>query len=89
MNSMKNKIFQALVVDRKEKTAAQLAAQLNTSTKSVAARISELRDEGYSIYANQRTDSSNRTKTFYRHGSPTRATVAAGRLMQKIVRQVA
>lgn len=78
------KIFNALVVDGSRKTAAQLAAQLGTSTNAVRARISELRDRGYAIYANKRTDSKGRVKTFYRHGTPTRAIVAAGRLFAKL-----
>lgn len=76
--NMKQKIFQTIVADRKERTAAQLAAQLKTTEGTVAARISELRAEGYSIYANKRTDTAGRTKTFYRLGTPKRAIVALG-----------
>jgi predicted ArsR family transcriptional regulator len=84
--TMKQKIFQALVTERKQKTLAQLAAQLGTSEGTVSARISEIRDEGYAIYANKRTDKSGRTKTFYRHGSPRRSEVAAGRLLMKALK---
>ena len=84
--TMKEKIFKALVVEGKQKTAAQLAAQLGTTATTVAARISEIRDEGYSIYANKRTDTKGRVKTFYRHGSPRRAEVAAGRALLKAMR---
>lgn len=67
--SMKRKIFQALVVEGKQKTAAQLAAQLNTTRATVVARISEIRSEirglGYTIKASKRTDTVGRTKTFY------------------------
>lgn len=86
--SMKQTIFQALVVERKQKTAAQLAAQLKTTPATVMARISEIRDEGYAIYANRRTDTAGRTKTFYRVGTPTREMVRAGRLMTKLLRQL-
>jgi len=83
--SMKQKIFTALVVQGKQKTAAQLAAQLGTTTKAVAARISEIRDEGFAIYANRRTDGSGRTKYFYSHGNPTRAQIRMGRALQKVL----
>lgn len=85
--SMKQKIFQALVVDRKQKTAAQLAAQLKTTTGTVTARISEIRDEGFAIYANKRVDTKGRAKTFYRHGSPSREQLIAGRAILKVLKQ--
>lgn len=78
------KIFNALVVEGQQKTAAQLAAQLGTSTNAVRARVSEIRDAGYAIYANKRTDTKGRVKRFYRHGAPTRSLIAAGRLFQKL-----
>ena len=81
--TMKQKIFEALVTNGNQKTLAQLAAQLKTTEGTVAARISEIRDEGYAIYANKRTDTCGRTKTFYRHGAPSRAVVAAGRMLMK------
>ena len=84
--TMKETIFNALVVEGKQKTAAQLAAQVKASESTVIARISEIRDEGYAIYANKRTDTAGRTKTFYRHGTPRRALVAAGRLLEKMTR---
>lgn len=83
--SMKQKIFTALVVDRKQKTAAQLAYQLGTTTKTVAARISELRDAGYVIKTSRKVDSKGRVKYFYRHGNPNRLMVQAGRMMMKAV----
>jgi len=57
-------------------TAAQLEAWL--SVGNVRATISDLRFDGYAIYANRNTDSKGRTKTFYRLGRPSRAIVAAG-----------
>jgi len=77
--TLKQKIFQVLVTEGKQRTAAQLAAQLKTTAGTVVARISELRDEGYTIHSNQRTDKAGRTKTFYRYGAPTRNQIAAGR----------
>jgi len=83
--SMKQKIFEALVKQGKEKTAAQLAAQLGTTPKSVAARVSEIRDEGYVIYSNRQTDTKGRVKYFYRHSVPTRAMIRAGRTLFKAI----
>jgi predicted ArsR family transcriptional regulator len=85
--TLKDKIFTALVTNRKQKTPAQLAAQLNTTKRSVAARISELRDDGYCIYTVKRTDTAGRTKTFYYHGVPDNSIVALGRLLIKAARQ--
>ena len=76
--SMKQTIFTRLVTENKQRTLAQLAAELDTTEGTVAARISEIRHDGYPIYANKRVDTKGRVKTFYRHGSPTKAVVAAG-----------
>lgn len=77
--SIFDKVFTALVVEGKEKTAKQMAAQFGTTTGCVQARISELRTQGgFPIYANKRTDTKGRVKTFYRLGSPTRSVIAAG-----------
>ena len=38
--NMKQKIFQQLVTEGKQKTAAQLAAQYNTTEATIKARIS-------------------------------------------------
>ena len=86
--TMYNKIFQTLVVEGKQRTAAQLAAQLNTTPNSVAARVSEIRDAGYAIYSNACTDTAGRTKYFYRHGAPSRKMVAAGREAKKLLREL-
>lgn len=57
-------------------TAKQIASRFNVGNPHDAVR--QLRMKGFSIYANQRTNSKGATKTFYRLGTPTRATVAAG-----------
>lgn len=57
-------------------TAKQIGARFNVGNPHDAVR--QLRMKGFSIYANQRTNSKGSTKTFYRLGTPTRATVAAG-----------
>jgi|TARA_R110002050_G_scaffold3762_2_gene19587 hypothetical protein len=77
--SLFDKVFNTLVVEGNERTAAQLANFYGTTVGSVQARISEIRTKmGFAVYANKRTDSNGRTKTFYRVGTPTRAVVAAG-----------
>lgn len=54
-------------------TAGQLAGLFSTTEATVAARISELRAQGYSIYSNVAKNG----KTAYRLGAPSRAMVAA------------
>jgi transcription initiation factor IIE alpha subunit len=77
--SIFNKVFNTLVVEGKEASAKQMANYFGTTVGTVQARISEIRTQkGIAVYENQRTDSNNRTTTFYRVGTPTRAVVAAG-----------
>jgi hypothetical protein len=77
--SLIDKVFNLVVVEGREVSAKQMASYFGTSTSSIAARISELRTrEGFAIYANKRTDTKGRVTTFYRHGTPSRAVVAAG-----------
>lgn len=54
-------------------TAGQLAGLFGTTEATVAARISELRSMGYSIYSN----TAKNGKTAYRLGTPSRRMVAA------------
>jgi len=53
-------------------TAGQLAGLVNTTVPSVRARVSELRAEGYAVYAKTRK---NDNKTFYSLGRPNREMV--------------
>jgi|TARA_R110001592_G_scaffold122350_3_gene329005 predicted ArsR family transcriptional regulator len=77
--SLFDKVFNTLVVEKNERTAAQMASFYNSTPASIKARISEIRlNSGVAVYANKKTDSQGRTKTFYRAGTPTRAVVAAG-----------
>lgn len=57
-------------------TAAQIMARFDVA--NVRATVSDLRMDGFAIYANLHTDTKGRTKTFYRLSTPTRAVVAAG-----------
>lgn len=87
--SMKNAIFNSLVVEGKQKSPGQLAAQFGTSRNSIAARISEIRDDGYAIYTNRHVDSKGRVTSYYRHGRPSRAMVVAARQMFKMLNTAA
>ena len=69
-------VLEALKNNEAGVTAAQLEAWLHIG--NVRATVSDLRFEGYAIYANRKTDTKGRTKTFYRLGRPSRAIVAAG-----------
>ncbi len=57
-------------------TAAQIANWY--SIGNVTATVSDLRMDGFAIYANRTTDTKGRVKTFFRLGTPSRAVVAAG-----------
>ena len=46
--------------------------------KNPTATVSDLRYEGFALYANKRKDSKGRMTTKYRLGTPSRAIVAAG-----------
>ena len=57
-------------------TVAQARARFGIS--NVAARINELREEGYAIYTNTKKLSDGRKITFYRLGTPSKQVIAAG-----------
>jgi hypothetical protein len=63
------------------KAGEQLTAKQITSRFGIAnptATVSDIRDQGYAIYANKRTNSLGDTYTKYRLGTPSRRIVAAG-----------
>ena len=72
----KAQVLGALQSNDRGLTAAQITARFGVG--NVRATISDLRMDGFAIYANQSTDSKGRVKTFYRLGTPSRAVVAAG-----------
>ena len=57
-------------------TAAQIKARFGV--KNPTATVSDLRYNGFAIYANKHTDTKGRVSTKYRLGKPSRAIVAAG-----------
>jgi biotin operon repressor len=70
--SLQNSVLKTLKSGR-QFTAGQMAGLFGTSETSVAARISELRAQGYSIYSN----TAKNGKTAYRLGTPSRRMIAA------------
>lgn len=57
-------------------TAAQISQRFGIGNPR--ATVSDLRFDGFAIYANQRKDSTGRVTTSYRLGTPSREIVAAG-----------
>ena len=71
----KTRLLEALVAGERL-TAKQIAHRFNIANPT--ATISDLRFEGFSIYANRHVDTKGRVTTKYRLGRPSRAVVAAG-----------
>lgn len=59
-----------------ELTAAQISQRFGI--KNPRATVSDLRFQGFAIYANQHVDTKGRETTKYRLGTPSREVVAAG-----------
>jgi hypothetical protein len=57
-------------------TAKQIAARFSIANPT--ATVSDIRDQGYAIYANRHVDTKGRVTTKYRLGTPTRRIIAAG-----------
>lgn len=68
------RLFKALVLDREVLTPAQITKRFGI--KNPTATISEIRQRGYAIYANQRTAGNNVAVTEYKHGEASRKMVA-------------
>jgi predicted ArsR family transcriptional regulator len=70
------RVLEALKANNRGLTAAQIEARFGVG--NARSTVSALRMKGFAIYANKKTDTKGRTKTFYRLGNPNRAVVAAG-----------
>jgi len=68
----KNERILRLLESGNRYTAAQLAGMTDTTIKSVHARVSELRRDGFAVYARTRKSDG---KTFYSLGRPNRTMV--------------
>ncbi len=69
--SIQSKVLKTLK-SGKQFTGGQMAGIFNTTEGTIAARISELRAQGYAIYSN----TAKNGKTAYRLGRPSREMVA-------------
>jgi len=70
------RVIAALQTDSKGLTAAQMKSRFGVANPT--ATVTTLRQKGYAIYANRRTNKGGETRTFYRLGTPSQAIVAAG-----------
>jgi predicted ArsR family transcriptional regulator len=70
------KVVAALQATSKGLTAAQMTSRFGVANPT--ATVTALRQKGYAIYANRRTNKGGETRTFYRLGTPSQAIVAAG-----------
>jgi hypothetical protein len=71
------RVLSALQADTKKGlTGAQMTARYGVANPT--AMMTTLRQKGYAIYANRRTNKLGATRTFYRLGTPSQAIVAAG-----------
>jgi predicted ArsR family transcriptional regulator len=76
--SVKQKILAFLSKKDGYNTLTVSQARARFGISNVAARIDELRKDGYAIYTNTKTLEDGRKVTFYRLGTPTKRMIAAG-----------
>lgn len=69
-------VFEALVNRGEELTAAQISARYGAGNPHELIR--KIRNMGYAVYLNKRTDSKGRVTQKYRFGTPSRKLIAAG-----------
>ncbi len=70
--SAKERMLNALMKSEGYNTFTTEQAQRRFGITNVSARISELRQEGYAIYANKKSVDGQK-KTFYRLGTPSKS----------------
>lgn len=76
--NVKQKMLAVLTKKDGYNTFTTAQARARFGIKNVAARISELREEGYAIYSNTKKLADGRTITVYRLGQPSRRMIAEG-----------
>jgi predicted ArsR family transcriptional regulator len=85
-SAMSHDFIMETIMSQKAKVLAALKAGEQLTAKQIAARFSaknphevvrQIREEGFAVYGNKRTNSKGETKTFYRLGTPSRKMVAA------------
>ena len=70
------KVFTALVERGEELTAQQIKTRYGVSNPHDA--VYQIRQMGYAIYLNEKTNSKGETVSKYRAGKPSRSLIAAG-----------
>lgn len=76
--TVKEKMLSVLYKTEGYNTFTVAQARSRFGIKNVAARISELRQEGHSIFTNTRKLEDGRTIQYYKIGKPSKKVVAAG-----------
>lgn len=79
--SAKQRMLQTLTKTRGYNTFSVAQARVRFGIKNVAARISELRKEGYAIYTNVRVRGNGTKVSVYRLGKPSKTLKAQWRSM--------
>lgn len=79
--SAKQRMLQTLTKTNGYNTFSVAQARVRFGIKNVAARISELRKEGYAIYTNVRTRGDGTKVSVYRLGKPSKTLKAQWRSM--------
>jgi hypothetical protein len=74
LKTKQGKLFQALVMEREVLTPAQISKRFGI--KNPTATISDIRERGYAIYANERVAGNGVRVTEYQHGEASRKMVA-------------
>jgi len=74
LTTKQGKLFNALVLQGETLTPAQISKRFGI--KNPTATISDIRDRGYAIYANERVAGNNVKITEYKHGEASRKMVA-------------
>jgi len=82
LETKQGKLFKALVMDREVLTPAQISKRFGI--KNPTATISDIRDRGYTIYANQRVAGNNVQVTEYKYGEASRKMVALAYKAQRL-----
>lgn len=81
MASQMQRVLNALT-DGEELTARQIASRYSAGNPYDVVR--QIREAGYAVYCNTRTNSKGESKGFYRLGTPSRSMIAAGYRAQSL-----
>jgi hypothetical protein len=82
LETKQGKLFKALVLDGEVLTQSQISKRFGI--KNPTATISDIRDRGFAIYANERVAGNNVKVTEYKHGEASRKMVALAYKAQRL-----